>query len=112
MIGVNDDGDAIGLDRDYGSLNGNKDEFEIHLRNVLNEALGKSFIASNVKVVFSDINEVEVCKIEIQKSKKPLYLNTIDDRGQKQEKFYVRSGNTSQELLTSEISGYVANNYK
>lgn len=109
VIGVNDDGEALGLDRDYGSLNGNKDEFEIHLRNVLNEAFGKSFIASNVKMTFHEINEFEVCKIEIQKSKKPLYLSLTDDRGQKQEKFYVRSGNTSQELLTSEINDYISN---
>ena len=109
VIGVNDDGEALGLDRDYGSLNGNKDEFEIHLRNVLNEAFGKSFIASNVKMTFHEINEFEVCKIEILKSKKPLYLSLTDDRGQKQEKFYVRSGNTSQELLTSEINDYISN---
>ena len=109
IIGVNDEGEAIGLDRDYGSLSGNKDEFEVHLRNILHEALGKSFTASNIKMTFGEVNGTEVCKLEIQKSKKPLYLTIVDDRGQKQEKFYVRSGNSSQELLTSEIGDYVSN---
>ena len=112
MIGVNDEGEAIGLDRDYGSLNGNKDEFEIHLRNIFNESFGKSFVSSNIKIVFPVVNENEICKIEIIKSKDPLYVKLANNNGQKDEKFYVRSGNTSQELSLSEVSGYISTNFK
>jgi len=31
LIGVNDDGEILGLDNDYTSLKGNRDEFELHL---------------------------------------------------------------------------------
>jgi len=112
IIGVNDDGEAIGLDRDYRSLNGNKDEFEIHLRNIFSESFGKAFVSSNVNVSFPVVNKNEICKIEITNSKSPLYVKLPNNNGQKEEKFYVRSGNTSQELSLSEVPGYISSNFK
>lgn len=112
IIGVNDDGEVLGLEKDYRSLGGNRDEFELHLRNLLNKNFGKVFSTSNIKVSFHVIREeVEVCKIDIPKGNKPLYLNVADKDGQKNEKFYVRSGNTSQELGISEASEYISSRF-
>ena len=44
LIGVDDDGQAVGLSRDYESLGeAGRDPFELHLRNVLNQQLGAAF---------------------------------------------------------------------
>jgi predicted HTH transcriptional regulator len=40
LIGVNDEGEILGLEHDYASLDGSKDEFELHLRNLVNKSLG------------------------------------------------------------------------
>jgi len=113
IIGVDDEGEILGLERDYRSLDGEKDEFELHLRNLLNTSFGKVFSTNNIKVTFYTIDEdIEVCKIEIPKGNKPLYMNIADKNGQRQEKFYVRSGNTSQELGLSEISEYISTRFK
>jgi hypothetical protein len=69
-------------------------------------------VSSNVSISFPEVNESEICKIEITKSKSPLYVKLSSNNGQKEEKFYVRSGNTSQELSLSEVPGYISSNFK
>ncbi|MDD4110376.1 MAG: DUF262 domain-containing protein [Clostridia bacterium] len=107
IIGVNDESEILGLDNDYSSLNGSKDEFELHLRNLLNKNFGKVFATNAIKLNFEKTNDQEICIIKIEKSQKPIYLEIIDKNGKKQEKFYVRSGNTSQELTPSEMNEYI-----
>lgn len=112
IIGVEDEGKILGLDHDYRSLNGGKDEFELHLRNLFNKTFGKVFAATGINITFSTINEFDICIINVSKGNKPLYLEITDNSGQKIEKFYVRSGNTSQELGLSEISEYIKSQFK
>lgn len=107
LIGVNDDGEIIGLERDYTSLKGNRDEFEVHFRNLINENFGKMFATNNLEITFPISDENEICQVEIKTSLKPVYLMTTNANGIKSEKFYIRSGNTSQELGISEIAPYI-----
>jgi len=108
VIGVDDDGNVIGLEHDYLSLgSATRDGFELHLRNLLNEHLGVAFVASKVKVVFHEIGGCEVCQVDIESASQPIVLVTKDKNGQKVERFYVRSGNASQEMPMSEMSAYV-----
>ncbi|MCF7856291.1 DUF262 domain-containing protein [Candidatus Gracilibacteria bacterium] len=111
IIGVNDEGEILGLDHDYRSLEGDKDKFELHLRNLINKTFGKVFATTGISINFQTINEAEICVINIFKGTKPLYLEIADNNGQKFEKFYVRSGNTSQELGLSEISEYIKSHF-
>jgi len=48
-----------------------------------------------------------VCQIDISGSSEPLIISVNDKNGQPVEKFYVRSGNASQELPMSELNAYV-----
>ena len=107
LIGVNDDGEVIGLERDYTSLKGNRDEFELHFRNLVNKHFGKFFVTKNIEITFPISEENEICQVEIKKSIKPVYLMTVNNNGTKSEKFYIRSGNSSQELNISEITPYI-----
>jgi len=102
IIGVDDDGNVLGLDNDFMTLRGNKDEFELHLRNLCNSAFGKSF-TTTLNVTFPVSNGVEICRVEIGCGTKPIYAK-IDG----QERLYVRSGNASTELATSEIADYIS----
>lgn len=106
IIGVDDESEILGLERDYASLEGTKDEFELHLRNLINHSFGKTFATSGLIIKFISVADKEICRIDISKSNKPLYLE-ISDNGQKSDKFYVRSGNTSQELGVKEIGEYL-----
>jgi hypothetical protein len=108
VVGVNDEGDVIGLSHDYQSLDdGDRDHLELHLRNVLNQQLGEAFVASKVHVKFHDVDGADVCQIDIAPAKEPIIVNVKDKNGQAVQKFYVRSGNSSQEMPLSEMSVYV-----
>jgi hypothetical protein len=108
VIGVDDDGNVIGLSHDYLSLGGvDRDRFEIHLRNVLNEQLGVALVSSKIQVRFHEIGEMEICQVDVERASEPVVIVTTDKNGQKFEKFYVRNGNASHELPMKEISAYI-----
>jgi hypothetical protein len=111
IIGVGDDGEKLGLDHDYTSLGGDKDRFEVHIRNLINKSFGENFGANGLSIKFEKINDSEICIIDILKWNKPLYLECKDKNGQKTKKFYIRSGNTSQELGLDEITDYISNRF-
>ena len=53
LIGVDNDGQTVGLSRDYESLGeANRDQFELHLRNVLNQQLGGLSLPARFKSSF------------------------------------------------------------
>jgi hypothetical protein len=108
VIGVNDDGQVTGLSHDYQSLgDADRDQLELHLRNVLNQQLGAAFVAGKVHVKFHEVDGADVCQIDIAPAKEPVIVDIKDKNGQPAQKFYVRSGNSSQEISLSEMSAYV-----
>ena len=113
LIGVADNGEIIGLQDDYNSLkDANKDCFELHLRNLINNAFGTDYATTNVKINFPIIDENEICEIDIKAGTKPLFLEVTGKNGQKQKKFYVRSGNSSQDLAIDEVASYVKSRFE
>lgn len=112
LIGVNDDGEIVGLEGDYHALGGaNRDKFELHLRNLLNANFGTAFVASKIKLSFPSVGEREICQMDIQPSINPLVITIKDKNGQTQEKFYVRSGNSSQKLSLNEMPAYLSERF-
>jgi predicted HTH transcriptional regulator len=108
LIGVTDEGEILGLESDYNTFKeANKDHFELHLRNIVNNAFGKEYTATNLNVRFPIVNDAEICEIDIKASNKPLYLEVADKNGAVQKKFYIRSGNTSQELDIQETASFI-----
>ncbi|MCF8365685.1 MAG: response regulator [Bacteroidales bacterium] len=109
FIGVDDDGHTLGLEKDYATLKKpDKDHFELHLRNLIHDNYSVAYASKFLNISFPVINDLEVCMIEIQKGDEPLYTTITDKNGTKVEKFFVRSGNTSQELVKpSRIMNYM-----
>lgn len=113
IMGVNDENEIIGLENDYNTLKeGTKDEFELHLRNLINNAYGVEFAANNVIITFPVLEDKEICLVEIKPGNKPLYTEITDKSGLKSEKFYVRSGNSSLEIPTREIVTYIRSRFE
>lgn len=112
LIGVNDDGEAVGLENDYAALQEGKDKFELTLRQALNNALPESFVARKVKITFPQVKGVEICQVDIEPANDPLVIEVKDAGGQKQEKFFVRSGNSSPEMPLNQIKSYFEERFK
>ncbi|MDO8497145.1 MAG: putative DNA binding domain-containing protein [bacterium] len=103
LIGVNDDGNVIGLENDFKSLpKKNRDGFENHLNMLIKTMIGLSF-AKYTSVKFEKVDDRDICLITVREGHKPAYLIN----GDKKEDFYVRVGNSTQPFSMSETSDYI-----
>ena len=101
IIGVDDDGNTLGLEKDLQTLSKqNIDGFELHLRQVIKKYLGDYF-EKYIKVTFPKVDDKEICLIQISKSGKPVFV-TFEGN----ESFFVRNGNSSIPKNRQEQSEY------
>jgi hypothetical protein len=109
FIGVDDDGNVLGLESDYNTFKKqNLDYFELHIRKIINNQFGIPFSQSILKIEFPKLDSQNICLITINQAIKPQFLNIKDKHGQMAEKFYVRTGNSSQEITSlEEINDYM-----
>jgi hypothetical protein len=108
LIGVADNGEILGLDSDYAGLGDiDRDKFELHLRNVLNNHFGVALVTTKLQIRFHSVTDKDVCQIDITPCAEPILVTFPDKNGQLQERFYVRSGNSSQELSKADMLAYI-----
>lgn len=115
LIGVDDDKNILGLEKDFQTLKKNDaDYYEVHLRNIMHKLMGVKYVSKYIRTDFEHIeNEKTVCKIKVISAKEPLYLKYNNKNGQIEEKFYVRSGNSSHEIKSiAEINDYINTKFK
>ena len=109
LIGVNDDMELLGLDKDFNTLKKqDADYFELHLRNLVNNQYGIAFSNENVLMRFPNFDDKIICSIQVKASGNPVFLKTRNKNGNEVEKFYVRSGNASKEISSlKEVNEYI-----
>jgi len=102
IIGVDDNQDISGLERDLQTLSKpTTDVFEQTLINLLIEHIGAEF-GPVVRPRFENIQGKLVCAIEVNPAGGPAYLSS--PRGKE---FYIRAGNTSRSLDPEEAVAYI-----
>lgn len=102
IIGINDSGEILGLSNDYWSLKiKSKDGFEQRLILIISNTFGKD-ICSKIHVTFHEIGDKEICSILIDRSKRPVYVKENN-----QTTFFLRTGNVTNSLSTSETVEYL-----
>ena len=107
LIGVDDSGSVIGLEKDYKSLpKPNSDGFHNHFTNVFHMMIGPEF-RQFVKLTFHKTGDKEYCLIQTASGDRPAYLK-FDE----QEEFYIRTGNGTTALKLSEASSYIDSRWK
>ena len=103
IIGVRDDGVALGIEDDLRLLKkGTQDAFEVALRNVLREYLPEE-VGTVVDVSFPKVDEKTVALVKCDAHRAPVYFSEGKD-----ETFFVRSGNTTQTLGVRATADYIA----
>jgi len=100
LIGVNDEGQVVGLKKDFKSLQKrpDRDGFENWLTGLLRERLGGPAV-TNLSVTFDDIEGTEICRIDVDPSPDPVFAD--------QSIFYLRLNNTTQRLSGKEMLEYI-----
>ncbi len=101
IIGVDDDGNILGLDKDLKTLaKQDIDGLELHIRQIIKKYLGEYF-EKYIKITFPKVDEKEICVIKILKSGKPVFI-----KHEGNELFFVRNGNASIPKSRKEQSEY------
>ncbi|MDA7864770.1 ATP-binding protein [bacterium] len=102
IIGVNDQGETLGLGNDQFP---NEDKMNLHLVNLLRQRLGSEHLV-HVDPRFESVGEKRVLIVKCSPSKLPVY-----HRDGNTELFFVRTGSATTELMASEIQGYLAQRF-
>jgi hypothetical protein len=105
LIGVEDDGNILGISNDLARFQNSKDRFEQNLRTRLVESIG-TVAAAGVNIRFAAAADKEVCVLEVEPSRERVYSRS--DRGQE---FYCRVGNTTRALTLEEAENYLAQHW-
>jgi len=103
IIGVADDGSAIGIEVDGFE---NEDKMSLHLVNMVKNRMG-THAMTNMHVRFDDHNGNRVMVIKCLRSPTAIFVKDGEI-----ERFYIRTGPATNELLASQTQEYVRHRFK
>ena len=104
IIGVSDDREITGLERDGYEQNDDKYSRQIH--DLVKDTMG-ALAASNVEIKIETIGDQKVCRISCTKSPEPVYC----DFKNKGEKAFVRYGSSTTEPPAKEWVRWVSTKF-
>ena len=103
LIGVQDDGSIVGIEADqqlFSADKRNRDTYENWLMTQLLGAYGKQHTA-NLRVSFARLGGHDVCRVTVLPASSAVYV-----KDNNQDALYVRTGNSTRSLSTSEAVAY------
>ncbi len=103
LIGVNDNGEIVGIEADNFE---NHDRCLLHIKNLINQHVGAEFSAF-IQVSLVESEDKTVVMIECAPANEPVFFKIG-----KNEEFYIRSGPSSVKLSPSQMMSYVLQNMK
>ena len=104
LLGVEDDGNIYGLDRDLALVK-SRDGLEQLLVALITATMGPA-IAPCYRIRFEDVGAKTVCVVAVERFSEPVFMKSDNGKG-----FYVRIGNTSRALDHEETLKYVEANW-
>ncbi|WP_144606372.1 AlbA family DNA-binding domain-containing protein [Algoriphagus algorifonticola] len=106
IIGIDDDGQPLGLLEDYRSLKKpGRDGFEQFIMQLVSTKLGTQF-CKQVEVAFYQMEGRDVCHLVIKPTRSPVYLRKGD-----RSHFHLRTGNSTRELDIPEALDYIEQHF-
>lgn len=103
FVGVNDDGDVVGLDADKFP---NEDKLLLHLDNLIKKSLGQAVYAC-LSIACDEVDGGRFLAVECRPSDKPVFLKNGGG-----EEFYIRAGASSPALPQSHAHEYIQQRFK
>ena len=106
IIGVEDDGNVLGLDNDLTSMKNSLDRFEQLIAELVTYRIGPEY-AKFIAVRFEAIDGQNICAVDVETSSVPAFMES--DRGKE---FYVRVGNTTRSLDPEQTVNHIQINWE
>lgn len=104
IIGVDSEGEILGLENDFKSIEKGQEGFKTQLENALVHHLGEMFALQNIDIQFGALDERSVCVVNVEPSEEPIRLG---DDG-----FFVRRDNGTQQLSKRDAEEYIQQNFR
>ncbi|MCQ3939094.1 MAG: hypothetical protein DPW18_18925 [Chloroflexi bacterium] len=102
IIGVNDEGQILGIEKDIETLTKKSvDGFQLALKDLLRAHLSVEFLV-NIRLHFEELEGHTVCVVFIEKSGSPVYVRNGNDS-----EFYLRTMNSTAKLSLPETVNYI-----
>ncbi|MEM8954077.1 MAG: response regulator [Verrucomicrobiota bacterium] len=98
LVGVDDEGIALGLDSDHFAT---EDKLLLHWNSLFKKHIGVAF-ASFIRSDILDLDGKRILAIQCRPSREPVFFRREND-----EVFYIRAGNGTQQLTPSEVLAYI-----
>ena len=98
VVGVTDDGTAVGLKPDNFP---DEDKMALHLVNIIKSRLGVQAM-TRLHIHFDDKDDARVLVVKCEMATSPVFV-----KDEKLEKFYIRTGPSSTELTASQTPEYI-----
>ncbi|MEW5691685.1 MAG: ATP-binding protein [Candidatus Hydrogenedentota bacterium] len=103
ILGVDDRGNIIGLEKDFLTLKKkDADGFEQVLVQLISQKIGAE-TCQNIKISFIDVEDKKICLVRIKPFHKPVYVTAH----QHESAFFIRTGNLTQQLDTKNAIEYI-----
>ena len=103
LVGVDDQGDPVGIESDYPHVKGrNRDGWELWLTAAVKQALGP-VAATDVPVRFCMIEDRTIARIDVSPRAEPVFATR---KGQPREVLFVRLNNATEELSGKALLDY------
>ena len=104
LVGVSDTGEVLGLEPDYQTLSKpNRDGYELFLGDLLKTNLSGAAHAL-ARVSFAGIGALDVCRVDVAASARAVYAKPLD--GKEPSEFWARIGNSTRQLVGSDMDQY------
>ena len=107
IIGVEDDGNVYGLERDIKTTNNSVDHFQQLLASLTTDRIGAEYIPF-IKIRIEMVEGKNICVVDVDKSAIPAFVTGA----QGSRDFYVRAATTTQALDPEETVGYIDTNWE
>ena len=102
LIGVKDDGNVLGIEKDQFL---NDDKYLLHFASLLNDRIGKHYI-EHIEWGLREVKGKKILRVTCKPSPSPAFLKNNG------EEFYVRNGPSSVQLSTSEVLEYSRKHFR
>ncbi len=107
LIGVDDDGKIIGLEKDYQNLKKkDRDGFEQSIFTAISTNLGTD-LSNYVHVIFHSKDNNDICRLIIMPAPRPVFVKQEGST-----KFYIRTGVSTRELNIEEATKFIDNRWQ
>jgi hypothetical protein len=106
LIGVNDDGQVLGIEDDFTTLGTkqNTDGYELFLRQLLDDSLSAP-TASTVRIRFPEVATEAIGQLSVSASGYPVFAKPVKG-GTDPSEFWVRVGNATKQLHGDDLVRY------